>query len=86
MRLRARLAIIATVLAAVAGLAWMLRGGNPGELVDRSNVVDAVAGLAALIAAVVVLWPRARRQHTDTTPSTEQLQAVVESLAAETLR
>ncbi|MFG2043736.1 NACHT domain-containing protein [Dactylosporangium sp. NPDC048998] len=80
--------IVAALLASIAAVVWMFRGHAANEgLVGNANVIGGLAGVAALIVALLTLWPRKAGQ-TDAVsrPAAEQRQAAAEYLARETLR
>jgi hypothetical protein len=54
-----RAGIVVVLLACGAGLAWMIWGPAASDRqANNANVVGGIAGVLALVVAVLVLWPR----------------------------
>ena len=80
--------VVVMALGCAAGLVWLFKGDAAAEVVvGNANVAGGVAGVMALAAAVLVMWPQAAGCQAGTAGLTvEQTQAAVEYLAAEILR
>src|SRR5215475_10803361 len=84
-KVAARIGIVVVLLACAAGVAWMFTGSASDRMVGTGNVVGGVAGVLALMVAVVVLWPQiTRRRAGAAAVEAGQVPAATEYLAEET--
>ncbi|MEV6228001.1 hypothetical protein AB0L88_09005 [Saccharopolyspora shandongensis] len=86
MKMIRRAAIVVVVAAGLLGVVWMFTGPVAHDTaVSNSQVLGALAGVAALAVTVTVLWPRGSRRGTEPL-SAAHAQAAIAYLANETLR
>lgn len=85
-RIVRRAAIVAVVGAGLLGVMWMFSSPVARDsVVNNSQVLGALAGVASLVVAVVVLWRRGSRDGAGPLPA-DQAQMAITYLANETLR
>ncbi|CAM3760809.1 NACHT domain-containing NTPase [Kibdelosporangium persicum] len=79
--------IVVVVAAGLAGVVWMFTGRVAGDAaIGNAQVVGALAGVLAVLVAVVVLWPRGFRRVNAQQTENGHAEVAVEYLANETLR
>jgi hypothetical protein len=82
-----RVVVAGVVVAGLAGVVWMFTGRVAGEaVIGNAQVLGGLAGVAALVVAVRVWWPKGFRGAAAGPVPGGQMQAAVEYLAGETLR
>ncbi|PRX15851.1 NACHT domain-containing protein [Actinoplanes italicus] len=85
MRATIRWILTAMLALSASGVAWMFLGDPARDgLIGNANVLDALMGVAALIAAVLLGLPALRRDRSSMTA--EQARSATERLASEVLR
>jgi hypothetical protein len=83
-KVAAPIGILVVLLACAVGVVWMFTGSASDRMIGTANVAGGVAGVLALM--VAVLWPWVVRRRAGAAAVVGQASAATEYLAAETLR